>query len=55
MVAIVVGVLVALAGLWLGNQGGQYATFGWLLVVLGVVSVVVNLAVRATTRARGPR
>lgn len=55
MVALVVGVLVAVAGLWLGGQGGDTAVFGWLLAVVGVVSVVVNLALRAAARSRGRR
>ena len=49
MVAIVVGLGIVLAGLWLalGGGGTEMVTFGWLLVVVGVVASAGNLYLRA--------
>jgi flagellar biosynthesis component FlhA len=48
MVAIVVSVVVCLAGLWvvMDQAGTEMASFGWLLLVCGLVFLVVNLALR---------
>jgi hypothetical protein len=48
MVAIIVSAVVAVAGLWLvvGQAGTDMAAFGWLLLVVGVVSLAVNLFLR---------
>ena len=49
MVAVVVSAGIVLAGLWLalGRGGPEIAVFGWLLVVVGLVALAVNLALRA--------
>jgi hypothetical protein len=49
VVAIVVSAGIVLAGLWLalGQGGPEIAVFGWLLVVVGLVALAVNLALRA--------
>lgn len=49
MAAIVVGLGVVLAGLWLalGQGGAEIAVFGWLLVVVGLVALAGNLVLRA--------
>ena len=48
MVAIIVSLVVVGAGLWLsvGQAGTEMASFGWLLVVLGLVFLAVNLYLR---------
>jgi hypothetical protein len=48
MVAIVVSVVVCLAGLWvvLDQAGREMADFGWLLLVCGLVFLVVNVVLR---------
>ncbi len=47
-VALVGGVLIALVGLSiaLGDSGGEIRMLGWVFLVLGVLSVATNLAVR---------
>ena len=49
MAAIVVSVGIVLAGLWLalGQGGPEIAVFVALLVVVGLVALAVNLALRA--------
>ncbi|MDT7580360.1 MAG: hypothetical protein QOK35_1624 [Pseudonocardiales bacterium] len=48
MAAIVVGLGVVLAGLWLalGQDGPEIAVFGWLLVVVGLAALAGNLYLR---------
>ena len=50
MTGIVVGVLLVLAGLYLGTGGGNTGLLGWVFVVIGVLSVVGNLALRRRSR-----
>ncbi len=47
-VALVGGVLIALVGLSiaLGDSGGEIRMLGWVFLVLGVLSVATNLALR---------
>jgi hypothetical protein len=53
VLAIVVSVLVAVAGLWLalGHDGPTaIVTFGWVLVVLGALFLLANLELRRRSR-----
>jgi hypothetical protein len=51
IVGIVVGALLVLAGLYMVSNGtGTAALFGWLFLVVGALSVVGNLVLRAKTR-----
>jgi hypothetical protein len=55
--AIIVGIGVVAAGLWLalGRGGGQIATFGWLLVAVGLAALAGNLYLRARGYRMPPR
>jgi drug/metabolite transporter (DMT)-like permease len=57
MVAIIVSAVVAVAGLWLvvGQSGTDMEAFGWLLLVVGVASLVVNLVLRRRFGTPGRR
>jgi drug/metabolite transporter (DMT)-like permease len=57
MVAIIVSAVVAVAGLWLvtGRPGTDMEFFGWLLLVVGAVSLVVNLVLRRRFGTPGRR
>ena len=48
MVAIVVGLVVVAAGLWLtlGDDGSGMGAFGVLLLVIGAASLAANLFLR---------
>jgi hypothetical protein len=54
VIAIIGSVLVALAGVYLllSADAGDFAAFGWLFVVLGVVGALGNLVMRARTGRR---
>jgi hypothetical protein len=49
LLAMVAAVFVIVAGAVLVTTtvAGELASFGWLLVVIGVLSVAANLAIRA--------
>ena len=48
MVGIIISLVLAVAGLWLavGQGGTEMASFGWLLVVLGLAFLAVNVHLR---------
>jgi hypothetical protein len=48
VVGIIMSLALAAAGLWLalGRSGSEMASFGWLLVVLGLAFLAVNLYLR---------
>jgi hypothetical protein len=51
-VSVVASAIVAVVGLVLGltKAGTDLATFGWVLAVVGAVSLVANLALRTRLR-----
>jgi drug/metabolite transporter (DMT)-like permease len=57
MVAIVISAVIAAAGLWLviGQAGTDMEAFGWLLLVVGAASLVVNLVLRRRFGTPGRR
>jgi hypothetical protein len=52
LLALVAAVFVILAGALLVTTtvAGELASFGWLLVVIGVLSVAANVSIRAHRR-----
>jgi hypothetical protein len=57
VVAVVVSAVVAVAGLWLvvSQSGTDMEAFGWLVLVVGVASLVVNLLLRRRFGTPGRR
>jgi hypothetical protein len=57
MVAIIISAVITAAGLWMviGQAGTDMASFGWLLLVVGAASLVVNLVLRGRFGTPGRR
>ena len=57
MVAIIISVVLAVAGVWLviGQGGTDMAAFGWLLLVVGAAFLAVNLVLRRRFGTPGRR
>jgi drug/metabolite transporter (DMT)-like permease len=57
VVAIIISAVLTLAGLWLviGQSGTDMEAFGWLLLVVGAASLVVNLVLRRRFGTPGRR
>ena len=49
--AVVVGVLLVVAGLYLTAGGGTAGSFGWVLVAFGVLGIVGNLVLWRRVRS----
>jgi hypothetical protein len=57
VVPIIISAVVAVAGLWLvvGQAGTDMEFFGWMLLVVGAASLVVNLVLRRRFGTPGRR